>query len=205
MRQSMFDRTNSIEPGVSEAERPVRTSGLQRPRPLQPSSIPDDPPSVRHRFYILQKGETRLYFADYQQKQLAITADKARIRTTLDDRETVGAMLNLAKARGWESVKVKGSEAFKREAWVQAQISGIAVTGYKPTDTDKQEVERRLPESAPQREAANATAARGAGIGAPKPVAKENVFARAETAGRGLNETARGQAQAPKQSAGMAA
>ena len=271
----MFDRTNAIEPGVSETEGPVQRSRLFRPRPLEPSSIPDDPPSIRHSFYIMQKGETRLYYADYQQKQLAITADKARIRTTLDDRATVKAMLDLAQARGWESVKVKGSETFKREAWVQAQVSGIAVTGYKPTETDKQEVERRLADSAPQREAANpaprrTAAARpgraanssrpgrgrsgaaavaervivgqsstgfhaarqhstnGVDPAAPRwskayPTAeqakaavrdgaretarpgRENVFARAETAGRGLNETGQGQAQAPKQSAGMAA
>jgi hypothetical protein len=265
----MFDRTNAIEPGVSATERPVQRSRFLRPRPLEPSSIADDPPSIRQRFYILQRGETRLYYADYQQKQLAITADKARIRTTLDDRATVGAMLDLARARGWESIKLKGSESFKREAWVQAQLSGIAVTGYKPSETDKQEIERRLAESAnpaPRRtagagqdeprlveagawqerggglaervivaqssagfHAARQHSANGADPAAPRwtkayPTAeqakaaardgareaaglgvRDNVFARAETAGRALNETAQGQAQASKQSAGMAA
>ena len=115
----MFDRTNAIEPDVSEAERPVRGLGCSG-RGAGAVVDFDDPPGIRQSFYIMQKGETRLYYADYQQKQLAITADKAKIRTTLDDRATVKAMLDLAKARGWESVKVKGSETFKREAWVQA-------------------------------------------------------------------------------------
>jgi hypothetical protein len=46
---------------------------------------------------------------------------------------------------------------------------------------------------------------RSTGVAASKPAAKDNVFARAETAGRDLKVNAQGQTQAPKQSAGMAA
>jgi Large polyvalent protein-associated domain 7 len=88
-------------------------------------------------------GKTRVYYADYQQKSEVMRAQENRITTKLDDRQTVSALLDLAQDRGWERIKLHGSEAFRREAWVQAEVRGIETTGYKPKDTDLQEAARR--------------------------------------------------------------
>lgn len=66
-----------------------------------------------------------------------------RITTKFDDQKTVSAILDLAESRGWQRVKLTGSNEFKREAWVQAQERGIETVGYKPKQTDIQEAARR--------------------------------------------------------------
>lgn len=53
------------------------------------------------------------------------------------DGAAVKAMVAIAEARGWESMKVTGSEAFRRNVWFEAATRGIAVSGYKPTEADK--------------------------------------------------------------------
>src|SRR5206468_8201228 len=58
-------------------------------------------------------------------------------------KETVAAMVDLAQARGWKSIRARGSQEFRAEVWVEGQTRGIKVEGYKPTETDKQEVAKR--------------------------------------------------------------
>ena len=55
-------------------------------------------------------------------------------------------MLDVASARGWQSVDVKGSAEFKREAWIEGQARGLDVRGHRPSDPDRQESDRRRAE-----------------------------------------------------------
>ncbi|HCS27869.1 MAG TPA: MobA/MobL protein [Spongiibacteraceae bacterium] len=52
----------------------------------------------------------------------------------------LAAQLKLAQAKveagEWKSVQLNGSEAFKQRAWLQAQVLGIEVSGYRPTQQD---------------------------------------------------------------------
>ena len=128
------------EPAPVQAVREARGS-LFRRRPAEP----DRPDAVaqQHGLYTAAKGSTRRYYADYQQKQEVMRADPKRISTKLDDKQTVSAMLDLAQSRGWDTVRVKGTADFQREAWVQAQVRGMKAEGYRPTATDEQEAARR--------------------------------------------------------------
>lgn len=129
--------------------------------------------------YTAEKGSTRRYYADYQQKQEVMRAEPKRISTKLDDKQTVSAMLDLAQSRGWDTMRLKGTAAFQREAWVQAQVRSMKAEGYKPTATDQQEAARRKaavapvqapPVLAPPAKAAESTAP--AGAAASKDAAK---------------------------------
>ena len=64
----------------------------------------------------------------------------------LKDREadTVSAGLELAKAKGWSSIEIGGGTRFRREVWLAASEVGVGVTGYEPTEKDKEELQRRL-------------------------------------------------------------
>ena len=84
-----------------------------------------------------------------KQKQEVMRASHKRIVTKLDDKQTVSAMLDLAQSRGWDTVRVKGTADFQREAWVQAQVRGMKAEGYRPTATDQQELARRSPAADP--------------------------------------------------------
>ncbi len=169
----MFGSENSLEPvrstarkGQRDEEPPIRAAtaaelagamqrrdrqGAQEPeKPVQPAaskasaqSAETDAVAKQHGLYTADKGATRVYFTDYQQKSEVMRATAAKITTKLDDRQTVTAMLDLAKERGWDTVKLRGTGDFKREAWQQAQQRGIATEGYAPTQTDRQEAARR--------------------------------------------------------------
>ena len=68
------------------------------------------------------------------------------LHTSKSDKDTVTAMLDMAQSKGWESIKLKGSEEFKREAWMEAQMRGIKTKGYEPSEKDKLELQARQEE-----------------------------------------------------------
>ena len=63
-----------------------------------------------------ERRSTRIYYTDYQQKSEVMRAAPQRITTRLDDRQTVSAVLDLAQARGWQTIRLRGSDSFKRAA-----------------------------------------------------------------------------------------
>ena len=68
------------------------------------------------------------------------------LHTSKSDKDTIKAMLDMAQSKGWESIKLKGSEEFKREAWMEAQMRGIKTKGYEPSEKDKLELQARQEE-----------------------------------------------------------
>lgn len=66
-----------------------------------------------------------------------------KLRTRLDEPHCVKLMLETAAHRGWSSISVNGTGEFRREAWLEGQARGIAVSGYKPTELDLQELKHR--------------------------------------------------------------
>lgn len=134
-RAAAVEPTSPVQ-AVAEAR-----GGLFRRRAAEPTQ--PDAVSKQHGLYMTEKGSTRRYYADYRQKQEVMRANPARISTKLDDKQTVGAMLDLAQSRGWSTVRLRGTADFQREAWVQAQVRGMATEGYKPAATDQQEAVRR--------------------------------------------------------------
>jgi hypothetical protein len=59
-------------------------------------------------------------------------------------REVVVALFESAK-RGWNSVTVKGLEAFWRGAWAEAVPNRLQVAGYKLTELDLAQLKQREP------------------------------------------------------------
>lgn len=100
------------------------------------TAVPD---SVRKRFL---QVESDYYFPD---RSPAFTDRGAKLATRGEHPEVVRALVEIAKERGWDSVTVKGSETFRRAAWMEAARSGLQVAGYKPTDLDLAELKQREP------------------------------------------------------------
>ncbi len=183
--RTMVDKTSIREAtsaNLASAARRARSSTVPEPAPVQAipeargglfrrrPAEPDKPDAVaqRHGLYTAAKGSTRRYYADYQQKQEVMRAEPKRISTKLDDKQTVSAMLDLAQSRGWDTVRVKGTADFQREAWVQAQVRGMKAEGYRPTATDQQELARRKAAVAPiQAPSVQAPTVKAAGSTAP--------------------------------------
>lgn len=140
------------------------TRGVDREVQSEPDhERADDPPraefvtpeALRKRY--LQAGTK--YFFRAEDNKLAFEESKERVVTKHDDPEVIRAMVLLAEAKGWRSITVKGSEAFEREAWLQASLLGLDVQGYKPRDVDlarvAEVVKERGRERAPGRDRAD--------------------------------------------------
>ena len=121
-------------PSVSQPP-PEPTAGTQQPSSDDVSTpIPE---TVTRRFL---KVEQNYYFPD---KTHAFSDHGNRLSTRGTHPEVVRSLVEIAKARGWDSITVKGSDEFRRSAWMEAAASGLQVAGYKPTELNLAELTQR--------------------------------------------------------------
>lgn len=59
-----------------------------------------------------------------------------KLSTKLDDPTIAHSMVDLARAKGWDCIRIAGSQEFKREVWLYASAQGLQVSGFKPTELD---------------------------------------------------------------------
>ncbi len=88
------------------------------------------PESVARRFL---KVESEYYFQD---RTPAFSDQGTKLATRGANLEVVRSMVEIAKVRGWDTITVKGTEEFRRSAWMEAAQDGLTVAGYKPTTLD---------------------------------------------------------------------
>ena len=69
-----------------------------------------------------------------------------RLETKSNSENIAAAMVRIAEARGWDEIKVSGSETFRKEVWLEAASRGMHVKGYSPTEQDKAELAKRVNE-----------------------------------------------------------
>ena len=59
--------------------------------------------------------------------------DKGKeLKTALSDPQTVKDMLEVVKAKGWDSIKLSGSKDFRQAMFIEAAAQGIRTSGYNP-------------------------------------------------------------------------
>jgi len=85
---------------------------------------------------------------------LAFELVNDKIRSVHTDPDVARSMVELAEAKGWKTLILKGTDEFKREAWLEATARGLATKGYEPRDVDR----TLLTEVRAQRDRAHATA-----------------------------------------------
>jgi len=108
--------------------------------------------SLRHRFL---QADNQFYFRGGlgEADKVAFADHGTSLTTEHEDPTVIHGMLLLAQAKGWTSLRVKGSDTFKAEAWMQATMVGIEVQGYQPREIDRARLaERRgeTPRTAPK-------------------------------------------------------
>ncbi|STZ74933.1 Uncharacterised protein [Moraxella lacunata] len=99
------------------------------------------PPSVKHNYEAIKvnkflKTEKVNYYDKANPSSIAFEDRNTSLNTANSDEKTVNAMLDMAQAKGWKSIKLKGTEEFKRQMWLEAQLRGIETKGYKPKEED---------------------------------------------------------------------
>src|SRR5579883_2875043 len=96
------------------------------------------PESVRDRFV---QEKRRFYFPD---GAAAFRDHGRRLTTASENTEVIHSLVDIARTRGWEEITVAGTERFRREAWRQGRLAGLAVRGYKPTAPERAAMVRSL-------------------------------------------------------------
>lgn len=59
-----------------------------------------------------------------------------KLETQTNSPAVADSMVKIAQARGWDEIRVTGTESFKREVWFKAASQGMHVRGYTPNDAD---------------------------------------------------------------------
>jgi putative DNA primase/helicase len=91
------------------------------------------PEALRKRFL---KERNKYFFRD-EGNRLAFEDAGKRLVTDHNSPEVARSMVELAQAKGWSTIRLKGTEEFKREAWLQASLNGMQIEGFQPRDADR--------------------------------------------------------------------
>lgn len=144
LKDEPAQETNKKAQSSSRSEPEFTDPKVERPSETEPNArkvvldlqyrIPDNIKTRYHsvggKFYSVSDHKTVLF--EDQGKQL---------KTALSDPQTVKDMLEVVKAKGWDSIKLSGSKDFRQVMFIEAAAQGIRTSGYNPTAADLQRVE----------------------------------------------------------------
>lgn len=144
LKDEPAQETNKKAQSSSRSEPEFTDPKVERPSETEPNArkvvldlqyrIPDNIKTRYHsvggKFYSVSDHKTVLF--EDQGKQL---------KTALSDPQTVKDMLEVVKAKGWDSIKLSGSKDFRQAMFIEAAAQGIRTSGYNPTVADLQRVE----------------------------------------------------------------
>lgn len=144
LKDEPAQETNKKAQSSSRSEPEFTDPKVERPSETEPNArkvvldlqyrIPDNIKTRYHsvggKFYSVSDHKTVLF--EDQGKQL---------KTALSDPQTVKDMLEVVKAKGWDSIKLSGSKDFRQAMFIEATAQGIRTSGYNPTAADLQRVE----------------------------------------------------------------
>lgn len=120
---------NTISPGV-------------RDRSVAEGDVPEH---LRRRYYLDGRGGAGLgFYVDAQVKAPAFRDQGRQLIAARSDPNAVRDMTAIAQHRGWSIIVARGETSFRREAWLVGRSLGIEVRGYRPTERDVQELDRRI-------------------------------------------------------------
>jgi len=123
------DKTDERKP--STALRGKDAANTIKPTPVLAKTGYEIPKSVAAQ-YVVFEGK----FLDRKSETVHFE-DKGRVLSTeSNDRAVISHMVEVAKAKSWGELHLKGSEEFRREAWIAAEMAGLPSRGFKPTAQD---------------------------------------------------------------------
>lgn len=100
----------------------------------------DAPDTVLGR-YLIERDRVRntaSFFRDHRETQPRFIDAGRSLRADNAYPDAVRDMLQIARHRGWDQIRVTGDLTFRREAWLQGQALGLDVRGHRPSDRDRQ-------------------------------------------------------------------
>ena len=107
-------------------------TATQEAKPLVPKEVERQYLRVGDKYYHPKNADV-LAFEDKGNK----------LETRSNSEQIAESMVRIAEARGWDEIKVSGSETFRREVWLEAASRGMHVKGYEPSEQDKAHLAKR--------------------------------------------------------------
>ena len=75
---------------------------------------------------------------------LAFKDRGSRLSTRLENTEVIRDLVAIAKEREWNDIALSGTERFRREAWREAELAGLSVRGYRPSELERAQLARLI-------------------------------------------------------------
>ena len=130
------DQTQQEAPPKKASDNKVESdevfTATQEAKPLVPKEIEKQYLRVGDKYYHPKNADV-LAFEDKGNK----------LETRSNSEQIAESMVRIAEARGWDEIKVSGSEVFRREVWLEAASRGMHVKGYEPSEQDKAHLIKR--------------------------------------------------------------
>lgn len=140
----LLKRDSSSDTATDEAVKPAAGTGKPlgkkgaepdntiRPKPIFEKTGYDVPKSVSNQ-YVAHEGK----FLDRKSETVHFEDKGRSLSTASEDRNVIAHMVEVAKAKNWGELQLKGSEEFRRQAWIAAELAGVPTRGYKPKEQDR--------------------------------------------------------------------
>ncbi|MEM5373021.1 LPD7 domain-containing protein [Paraburkholderia azotifigens] len=103
-----------------------------RPKPIFEKSGYEVPKSVSDR-YVAFEGK----YLDRKSEAVHFEDKGRSLATASEDRSVIEHMVAVARAKHWGELQLKGSEEFRRQAWIAAELAGVPTRGFKPDAQDR--------------------------------------------------------------------
>jgi len=142
--EKLLKRDSSANTATDEAVKPAAGTGKLlgkmgdepdntiRPKPIFEKTGYDVPKSVSNQ-YVAHEGK----FLDRKSETVHFEDKGRSLSTASEDRDVIAHMVEVAKAKNWGELQLKGSEEFRRQAWIAAELAGVPTRGYKPKEQDR--------------------------------------------------------------------
>lgn len=120
-------------------ETEVSPASSKKAQPILDLKYKAPPSELEHR-YLVSNGR---YISKHNAQTVLFTDTGKKLSTGLTDQQTMQDMLKVAQSKGWNSIKLTGTQEFKQKMFVLAEAQGIQTSGYKPTEQDWAVVEQQ--------------------------------------------------------------
>lgn len=146
-RREQQDRENRQDPASLQVGKPAPAAQQDDPfadheqttfKPVVPEKVAKSYVEVEGKYYFAGRPDA-----------LAFVDKGARLQTKLSNAQVAGSMVDIAESRGWTELQVKGTQDFRREAWLEAASRGLEVRGYKPREEDLARLKKLTSERQP--------------------------------------------------------
>lgn len=108
------------------------TQNSIRAKPIFEKTGYDVPKSVSNQ-YVVHDGK----FLDRKSETVHFEDTGRTLATASEDRSVIAHMIEVAKAKNWSELQLKGTEEFRRQAWIAAELAGVPTRGFRPKALDR--------------------------------------------------------------------